>query len=276
MVIYVDMLLIVNGWVDFLLLLLVRRMAATGTPGRRLVWGALLGAAGSLILLLPALPVWITAPCKLVTAALMVWISFRWEGGRLFIRRLLLLFGVSAGLAGLCAALYYYVAPPGLYVFNGQVYYAVPPLWLVALTGLCYGLMRLWDWVVRRRAPAGREFLLSLTVGHHTVRVDCLYDSGNHLTEPFSGCPVVVIDRGALAGLLPLPTVEELPAGWRLIPYDSVGGSGVLPAFVPDGMTVSTPSGHRELPRCYVAVCDRLGRGEYRGLLGTALSDYLT
>ncbi len=278
MIIYVDILLAVNGWVDFLLLLFVRRLAATGTSGRRLVWGAAVGALSSLLLLLPALPVWVTAPCKLVTAALMVWVSFPWEGVRLFCRRLLLLFGVSAGLAGLCGALHFYVAPVGLYVFNGQIYYAVKPLWLVGLTAVCYGLMRVWDWWVRRRAPGGREYAVTITVFGQSVTVPCLYDSGNHLTEPFSGCPVVVVERGAVAGLLPLPTVEQLPADgrWRLIPYDSLGGSGVLPAFIPDGLTVRPPSDHRPLPRCYVAVCDRLGRGEYRGLLGSALSDYLT
>lgn len=277
MVIYVDILLAVNWWVDFLLLLCVRR-GGGGARGWRLALGALCGAAFSLVLFLPPLPLWLSLLIKLCGAALMVLVAFSYGGGRVFCRRLLLLFGLSAGLAGLCGALYFFVAPTGFYVYNGVVYYAVPPLLLVGLTVVGYGGLWLFDRWVRLRAPGGRSYTVSVTHEGRTVRVPCLYDSGNHLTEPFSGCPVLVMERGAVAPLLPLPnSVEELPPdGWRVIPYDTLGGSGLLPAFVPQRVTVHTKTGDALLPRCYVAVCDRLSRGEYRGLLGSALSDHLT
>lgn len=281
MIIYVDILVAVNWWVDYLLLLCVRRAGGSGVRGWRLALAALVGALSSLVLFLPPLPAGVSLLCKLGGATLMVLEAFSYESTRLFFRRLLLLFGLSAGLAGLCGALYFFVAPAGFYVFNGVVYYAVPPLLLVGLTAVCYLLLRLYDRWIRLRAPGGRAFTVSLSFDGQTVRVPCLYDSGNHLTEPFSGCPVLVVERGAVASLLPLPNdMEELPvstaAGWRVIPYDTLGGSGLLPAFVPHRATVHKKTGDVVLPRCYVAVCDRLGRGEYRGLLGSALSDYLT
>ena len=134
---------------------------------------------------------------------------------------------------------------------------------------------------MRRRAPAGRCFHLRLFYGDNTVSVRCLYDSGNHLTEPFSNRPVLVVERAVAARLLPVPaSPEELPppdrAGWRLVPFDSLGGQGLLPAFVPDRVVAVTTTGERALPSCYVAVCSRLGRGEYQGLLGGALGEELT
>lgn len=277
MVIYADILLTVNWWIDFILLLGVRRAAGAAGRGWRLALGALAGAASCLVLWLPALPVWLSLLVKLPPAAAMVRIAFEWEGWRPFWRQLLWLFVLSAGLAGLCGALYFFAAPRGLYIYNGVVYYAAPPLLLVGLTVLCYGVQWVTEQLMRRRAPMNHRFTVVLYQGNQSVELLCLYDSGNHLTEPFSGRPVLVAERETLRPLMELPdtaTAVSRP-GWRLIPFDSLGGGGVLPAFMPERMTVRTRGGEKPLVDCYVAICDRLGQGEYRGLMGNALGEQL-
>lgn len=278
MVIYVDVLLALNGWIDYLLLLAVRRTAGDGAKPWRLAVGALVGALSCLTLLLPPLPLWLTLAIRLLAAAVMVTVAFRRRSWRDWVRRVLYLFAYSVGFAGLCGALYFFVAPQGFYVSNGVVYYSVPPLLLVALTVACYGLLWLWEQWSRRRAP--KEHLLQIRLAYEgrQVTFPCLYDSGNHLAEPFSGYPVLVAERAALENLLPIPaTVEHLTPGdgWRLIPFDTLGGGGLLPAFIPSSAVVMTGNGEVSLPPCYVAVCERLGSGEYHGLLGSELGDYI-
>lgn len=278
MVIYIDILLALNWWIDFLLLLGVRRAMGGGARAWRLAVGALAGALSCLVLFLPPMSVWLALLIRLFAAALMVTVAFRCRSWRDWSRRVLLLFALSAGLAGLCGALYFFLAPQGFYVFNGVIYYSVPPLLLVALTVVCYGLLWLSEQFLRRRAPKEHLFRVRLTHGGCQVTFPCLYDSGNHLTEPFSGRPVLVVERDAVQALLTVPpSVEEMPAekGWRLVPYDTLGGSGLLPAFLTDSAVVLLRGGERPLPPCYVAVCDRLGRGEYRGLMGSALGEDL-
>ena len=277
-VVYGDILLALNWWMNFLLLLAVRRTLGGGARVWRLAMGALLGALTCFTLFLPPLSVWWSLLIKLAAAWLMVLAAFRWQGWRELTRRILLLFALSGGLAGLLGALYFFVAPPGLYVVNGVVYYAFPPLLLVVLSVLCYGVMWLSERLLRRRAPMGRLFRVTVAVGEERVMFPCLYDSGNHLTEPFSGRPVLVVEREVLEPILPIPQgAEDLPVdgGWRLIPYDTLHGGGLLPAFIPHSVMVTTPQGVRSLPPCYVAVCPRIGRGEYRGLLGSALGEYI-
>lgn len=279
MVIYADILFLLNGWLDFLLLLGVRRTLGVGTKPWRLALGAFVGAVSSLILFLPALPWWLSLLVKLAAAALMVAVAFVWRGWRAFGRQVALLFALSAGLAGLCGALYFFAAPTGFYVFNGVVYYSLPPLLLVVLTVVCYGALCLVESLMRRRAPAKRCFTLRLHRGESAVTVRCLYDSGNHLVEPFSNRPVLVVERSVAECLLPVPASPEALSpgdGWRLVPFDSLGGQGLLPAFSPDQVVAVTAAGERVLPPCYVAVCPRLGRGEYQGLLGSALGEELT
>ncbi len=279
MVIYGDVLLAVNWWIDYLLLLAVRRMTGGVGRGWRLALGALVGALSCLVLFLPPLPVVLSLLIKLPAAALMVAVAFPFAGWRAFFRQLLALFGLSAGLAGACGALYFFVAPTGLTVFNGVVYYGVPPLLLVGLTVLFYGLLWLAERVMGRRAPANCRFVATLEHEGRQVRFSCLYDSGNHLVEPFSGWPVLVVERGMLEEVLAVPAgiaQMEDTQGWRVIPFSSVGGEGLLPAFVPDRVTLRPLGGRvpeKPLPPCYIAVCDHLGRGEYRGLMSSAFGE---
>ena len=278
MVIYVDVLLALNWWIDYLLLLAVRRTAGNGTKAWRLAVGALVGALSCLTLLLPPLPLWVTLLVRLLAAALMVTVAFRRRSWRDWLRRVAYLFAYSVGLAGLCGALYFFVAPQGFYVSNGVVYYSVPPLLLVALTVACYGILWLWEQWSRRRAP--KEHLLQVRLTHQgrQVTFPCLYDSGNHLIEPFSGYPVLVVERATAEQILPVPAIMErlTPGdGWRLIPYATLGGDGLLAAFVPTAVAVVTRGGEVSLPPCYVAVCECVSSGEYSGLLGSELGDYI-
>lgn len=276
MVIYIDVLLAVNGWIDFLLLLGVRRATGGGGPSWRLAVGAMVGGVSCLTLFLPPLPVWLTLLLRLASAMLMVTVAFRHCSWRDWGRRVAVLFALSAGMAGLCGALYYFVAPQGFYVFNGVVYYSVPPLLLVALTVVCYGLLWLAEQILRRRAPRERVFRVRVDYGEQSVTFPCLYDSGNHLVEPFSGYPVLVMERQVAAELFsPVPTSADLPVGWRLIPYHTLGGDGLLPAFIPAAVAVISRGRERPLPPCYVAVCERLGREEYRGLMGAEMAENL-
>ena len=279
MVVYADILLAVNWWIDFLLLLAVRRTLGLHSRGWRLALGAFFGALSCGVLFLPPLSVWLSLLIKLPTAAVMVGVAFPFGGWRSFFRQMLTLFAFSAGLAGLCGAVYFFVAPAGFTVFNGVVYYAVPPLLLVGLTVLCYGLLWLAEQVMRRRAPTTHRFTVTVEQEGKLVRFPCLFDSGNHLTEPFSGWPVLVVERSTLEAIVSMPQgidgLINTPPGWRVVPYESLGGSGLLPAFVPARVMAERGGCSWELPPCYVAVCESLGRGEYRGLLSSAFGEQL-
>lgn len=123
-----------------------------------------------------------------------------------------------------------------------------------------------------------------MTCGGRTAAVRALYDSGNSLTELFSGSPVAVVRRAALESVLPAEVREALrdPAAFvsgeagagnggaaaavrsrlRLVPFRSVGGDGLLPAFRPEHLTVVAENGaNRDATGAYVAVCEELGRG---------------
>ena len=288
-VIYIDVLLALNLWIDFILLLATARILRLPRRRWRMVLGALLGAATSCLIFLPDLPAAVATAVKLAAACVILLVAFPWRGKLPYIKAVVVFFIISTLFAGMAGALYFFAAPQGFYVVGGVVYYDVSPLTLVLLTVASYGALCLYDRFTRKKAPLGRDYRLLVTCGGQTAAVRALYDSGNSLTEPFSGSPVAVVRRAALESVLPVEVREALsPAAFasdaagggaairsrlRLVPFRSVGGDGLLPAFRPERLTVVAENGtNRDATGAYVAVCEELGRGDCDALVGTDIA----
>ena len=85
------------------------------------------------------------------------------------------------------------------------------------------------------------------------VRVAALWDSGNQLKDPISGCPVLIVELRAVWTALPgeiLPwalgawqgNVGPLPEGWQhrlgVVGFHSLGGRGQIPVVRPDAVLI--------------------------------------
>lgn len=291
-VIYLDVLLALNWFIDYLLLSVTARILRNPVRRWRIVVGALLGAASACLIFLPRMPTLLSLMIKLAAASLIVLTAFSWLGIKAYLKQLLVFFVSSAAFAGIATAVWFFAAPAGFVVANGVVYYDVPPLLLVGLTVLSYLCIRLYDRFIRKKAPMDREFTLALDCGGGEVRIRALYDTGLHLVEPFSGSPVAVVRYASIAHALP-PALKEalaqigidrsperigemggaalaVQSRLRLIPFQTVGGDGLLPAFQAKKAEISAPDGRRkEIAGVYIAVCPALGRGEYEALLGS-------
>lgn len=279
-VVYVDVLFLVNLWIDFLLLSVTARLCRVPCRRGRLVVGALLGAALCLLLFLPPLTVWQTILLRVLGVVLLTMVTFFRKPWRTLVKVGITFFVVSALFSGIATALWYTLAPSGFMVVGGVVYYDAPASLLIVFTAVSYGVILLYERLRRRVAPQNR--LYTLTVHENDKQVVCtlLYDSGCSLKEPFSGRPSLLIDQTAVTSLLPQGwTREAAVAGayrMRLIPFETVGGEGVLPAFCPQKMEITDTHGKRwDISGCYLAVSERLGHGEYTALCGTDIGDLL-
>lgn len=284
-VLYLDVLLALNLFIDFLLLAATARLMRLPHRRWRLVAAAAFGAASCCSILLP-LSAWLAAVWKLLAAVCMVLIAFRWEGTLPFVKRLAVLCVLSTVFAGVSMALYLFAAPAGFYVIGGVVYYDISPLLLIALTVISYGAIRLYDRFTRKNEPRGRAYRLHVQRNGQSICLRALYDSGNNLSEPFSGAPVAVAAFEAVRPLLSPAEQETVRSMWkatvpihtdgvrlRAVPYHTVSGGGLLPALCPDRLQLEGTTGTRDVTGAYLGVCETLGRGEYTVLIGSALTE---
>lgn len=281
MTIYADVLVIVNLYVDFLLLCGVKRLLRLREKAWRLAIGALCGGLCSLTALLPltertgaslllgAVSALATvaaafvplAPRMLLRAALCLWAcSLLLAGTFLFLLRL---FPAARGVAVLGSALYFDLSPPLLFCF----------------TLGAYAVLWLFDRLLAR--GAGGLHCRWLLVEHQgrRLRLYAREDSGNSLHEPFSGLPVIVCELESLRGLAPAallgyweqgPPEDKSASGLRLIPFTSVGGGGLLPAFRPEKVCFA---GDDRPLECYLAACPKpLSAGQYQAIYPPGLA----
>lgn len=225
-VVYVDKVFLLNGIVDYLLLLSAARLAGEPLHRLRMALAAALGGIYAAAVFFPELG-FLTSPlCKLASAAAMTLVAF--GGSRRLLRVSLVFWGVSAAFGGGVLA---------LQLFFGAS--AVLDLKTVLLSAAgCYAFLSLLFRGAARHT--GRELApAELTLGEHRCRLTALIDTGNTLSDPATGRPVMVAEGEKTASLFPAgqaPDLAELsdPVGamerrredgrrWRLIPYQAVG-----------------------------------------------------
>ncbi len=261
MTLYLDVLLVTNWGIDFLLLHMTARVLRTPHRAGRTVLGAALGALAACAVLLPPMSPWLAVGYKAATAWLMVGVAFGF--GRGVWRRCAVLFLLSAATAGVALAVWWLLAPKGLAVINGVVYCDVSPLLLIACTAAAYLLLWVYDRFTAHRRTVGHTYQLQLCHRGHTLTLPAFYDSGNSLREPFSGMAVAVAPYALLSDVLSSawdPTNADLPHGARAVPYTSLGGRGVLAAFCPEQLRVLCDGKVWDVTGRFVAVSREAGQ----------------
>lgn len=154
-------------------------------------------------------------------------------------------FGVGFLLAGFIMGVWFLLPQELLSYAHGIFYFDVAPLLLVGCIGAAYVFVSMFDRVFD--SGGGREGVWQavMTRGGKKIELLLFMDTGNHLTEPFSGLPVIV---SSLTDASPLLTGGELnyilgrpydiPAGLRPVFYNGVGDSGLIYAVRPDSITM--------------------------------------
>ena len=190
--VYADVLLAVNFLIDYLLLLFCARLSGRRIIRKRLLAGALVGALTSLVIFLPPLSFWPMTLLKAGIAVLMVRLAYPWLSWRVFFRDSFLFFTVSFLLAGICLGLWLGLGTAGVLCYNGVTYFDVSLGTLLLSMTAAYLVLTVY---ARFRAlPSGEQYTAFLSRGGRTLRLAAIRDSGNRLTEPFSGEPAAVAD----------------------------------------------------------------------------------
>lgn len=250
MPVYVDVLMLLNFLVDFLLLIASNRLSGYPPGVKRAALAAALGGVYGGVCVLPGFMFLSGTLWRIVSLTLMAGIAFGFC--RESVRRGVLFVLLSMSLGGIAVGL-----ESGSFV----------SLMLCAL-GVCamciFGL----------RGKTGTEYVQVRIGDQHLI---ALRDTGNTLTDPLTGQQILVVSANVGQRLLglsaaeladPLRAMGRVP-GLRLVPFHAVGCSGgMLPVKRFENVSIGSWSGS-----CLVAFApNELGRGKpYEALTGGVL-----
>ena len=265
MVIYADVLLFLNTVVTYFLLLSVCAVAHIHRRFWRLLLGSVAGGISAFAVLLPDLGLF-AVPFKFAIAAVIVLITFSYHSAKRFFKLTALFFAVSFLYSGAMLCIWLLLKPDSMIINNTAVYLNISPLLLILLTTVCYLIIKLVCALMRKTKKENELFTVEVFAGGKSAQFTALLDTGNNLTDLYTGDPVIIAQESAVKAVFPKGEVENA-AGFRLLPYKAVGKSGVLPAFRPDKVKITGETGEKITEKMTVAVTDSKMDSEYKGLL---------
>lgn len=265
-IIYVDVLIVLNIFINCFLLLSTEIFTKEKAKAYRLLLGALLGGVYSLVVFLPEMGVFLNIITRLATGAVIVLASFGFKTRKRFFKLFSMFLVMTFLFAGLMIALWVIFKPNGMLLNNSTVYFSVSLPVLAVSTAVCYVVIRAMARLFLKNKPQSTVYDFTLEAFGKSLCGRAMLDTGNTLCESFSGYPAVVCTYDFLKEVLPeegkaffsgevlsLEKIadENLRKKVRIISYRTVSNEGILPAFKPDKLKIKR---HSECDKLYIAV----------------------
>lgn len=244
--IYVDVLVSVNILLTYIFLVCVRVFLRYPTNKWGVGIASVIGGLSALVVFVPDMNIVASIIYKIFVASLIVSVSFLPKKLFQYLKTLLAFLGITLLFGGAVYAVTIIVNPRKILFVNGTVYFDMSVKYLVGSVFLVYGLFLAFDYFLVRSYAKNKIYDIEIKFRDTRVFTKGFLDTGNNMTDAFSGRPVVV---GEIDALSPLFTYEELMflkssvyentpdsliGKIRLIPCKTVGESSLLPLFRPD------------------------------------------
>lgn len=250
---YVDILFLINFMMDYILLLLVKKiLKCTATLGN-IALGALVGALLTCLVVALPLPWWFIKFLlyHVGVNVLMLKLALHLQWDKKLWKAIFLLYISSFLLGGMLEYVRQYVEIGSLFfVLAIGCYYVSSGVWkilsLIFKTGQC-------------------RCDVDLYMNGRCVTVPALIDTGNTLRDKFTGKAVSIIESQIAQELLD----GEIPEGLRYISYHTIGRkNAVMPVVVLDGLRI-VGEGEKWVDKPMIGISEEKisSDGEYRMII---------
>ncbi len=239
MVLYADILFLINFSMDFLSMFFCAKILHKHVNKIRILLSSLIGAAYATLQVILGLSTALTIILGILFALIMLFVAFNEKRVKQIFITLSMYFFVSATLGGVMSILY------GL--FNSllkrvvteyatlEQYKGARSFVIIALTSIISViLIRIF---LSKKDVKSVELIVKYKGKDY--RLNGLCDSGNLLTEPFSGRKVILISEDSALGkeIVSLGDIYK-----KYIPYKDVSGDGMLKGIVPSQIIIEENS----------------------------------
>ena len=243
--VYVDVLFIINFIINLILLKISSFFMKASVSALRLSISAALGSIYAVCMFFPDISFLYIFPVKLLFSVIMIKIINPRSRFYKTAKFTAVFYMVSFTFAGVLLALSYlgsFSSAGTATVQNGIFYFDVSPLALCMAAIICLLVIRTSTAILKRNKILGIK-ILKIVLSDRVCEISALSDTGNLLTDPLTGTPVIIAEQKYLEKLFPcgMPDIDnpEQNVKLRLIPYSSLGNKGgMLTGFIPDEVRI--------------------------------------
>lgn len=255
--VYIDVLITVNIFIDFFLILCTKKFLHIKTSLKRMIFGSIFGGILSLVALFPALHAGVNIIIDIVFAVLIIFITFGKTCLNNFIKRVSVYFSFSFSFCGIMIFIYTAFRPKGMEIYNDVVYFNISPILLIILTLACYYILKLTKRLTKGVCGAG-TCNVEISINENVMTFCAKIDTGCNVKEPFSGAYVIFAEKVVINNFEPDDSKS------RIIPFESLGGNGIIKGFKPDSIKID---GYEISNDVYIGICDNILKGDVKALI---------
>lgn len=278
MVIYLDVLILINLYVTYFQILAVSAFTHRKTVWYRKLSAAGIGAVASLSIFIPQEMVLTLTLLKIFLCALIAFVAFGYMGFRAYAVSVLLLMLVSFVFSGLMLCVWLFAAPMKMLFINGTVYFGIDTMTIILSTCAAYGVVRIIRYILDKNGKTDGKYTVIIKNNGRECRLSALADSGNGIVDCFSGLPVIVCRRDMCADVSP-PAIDmiennsdiseigtQMIKGVRIMPFSTVGKGGLICMFKAESIVIDDETNEEKYPVNALIGIVIGGRQEYEAI----------
>ena len=280
-VIYADLVCLLNGLIDYLLLWLTAGIRKQRIKHWRLGIAALIGGLYSTLYLWSEFLFLYTLIGKITLSLLMIWIAFGFHHPLTYFRNLRVFYLVCFLVGGGIMALHYALGDDvqvagGMFLTYSNTGFGSPVSWLLVLLGFpLVWLYSKWSFRSLEERSTITDFLVPIRIhiAEHVTKCMGLIDTGNQLRDPITRSPVIMVEYAQLKPFLPESLREmitmknwdqklhQLPSEWlvrvQLIPFRVAKSQGdIMLALKPDQIEIWKENEWNKIGKVLIGIDD--------------------
>ena len=294
MTIYIDIVLIENLIMNYIILFTTAVVLKIKVNHIRLILASLLGAGYSIIAYMGIIKVYSSIILKIILSVLIIYIAFNPQNIKKMCKDLLLFYLVSFVFGGAAFALIYIIKPQNILMKNGLFLgtYTLKTVMLGAIVAFCIILGAFA--IIKNKISKKDMFCeIEILINQKKIKTKAMIDTGNMLKEPITNVPVIVVEHILLYSCMPkeiLNNLKEIMGGdfknipcdiqekyiskLKLIPFSSLGKqNGMLIGIRPEYVKVITDEQEKINKNVIIGIYEKslTKKGEYQALIGIEL-----
>lgn len=290
MTIYVDIVLVENILMNFIILVATAIILKLKIKYIRIFFASILGAMYSVVSYVGILKLYQSIILKILLSVLIIYVAFNPQNLKKMWKSLVIFYLTSFVFGGVAFALIYVIKPQDILMKNGM-FLGTYPLKTILLGAIISFLVVLVAFKIVKGKFSKKDMFcnIEIKINNKTIKAMAMIDTGNCLKEPITNIPVIVIEHTLLYECIPkeiLNNLDNIIGGdfegipqeikekyiskFKLIPYSSLGKqNGMLLGIKSEYIRIVTEEKERET-KAIIGIYNKslTKRGEYRALIG--------
>ncbi len=294
MTIYLDVVLIENLIMNYIILYATGIILKNKIKHIRLILASLLGAIYSVIAYIPILKIYSNFILKIILSIIIIYIAYNPQNVKQLWKQILIFYMTSFVFGGAAFALIYIVKPQEIFMKNG-LFLGTYPLKTILLGSIVAFFIIITSFKIVKTKISKKDMFckVKVKINNEILDTQVMIDTGNLLKEPITNTPVIVLEHTLLFECIPkeiLNNLENILGGdfskipekirqeyiskLKLIPFSSLGKqNGMLLGIKPEYIIIVSEENQKKIDNVIIGIYNKslTKRGEYRGLIGVEL-----